>query len=68
MGYDKPMLKKREHADWFHGPDGMGNMNYPDAGGGSLIGWANDAGTVLSGYNNENKEEAKPQPSRQQSF
>ena len=18
-----------EHADWFHGPDGMGNMNYP---------------------------------------
>ena len=38
-------------------------MNYPDAGGGSLIGWANDAGTVLSGYNNENKEEAtSPQP------
>ena len=30
VGYDKPMLKKREHADWFHGPDGMGNMNYPD--------------------------------------
>ena len=28
-GYDKPMVKKREHADWFHGPDGMGNMNYP---------------------------------------
>ena len=22
-------VKKREHADWFHGPDGMGNMNYP---------------------------------------
>jgi len=30
VGYDKPMVKKREHADWFHGPDGMGNMNYPD--------------------------------------
>ena len=29
VGYDKPMVKKREHADWFHGPDGMGNMNYP---------------------------------------
>ena len=29
VGYDKPMIKKREHADWFHGPDGMGNMNYP---------------------------------------
>jgi fatty acid/phospholipid biosynthesis enzyme len=54
----------------FKGDDNKftGNMNYPDAGGGSLIGWANDAGTVLSGYNNENKEEAKPQPSRQQSF
>ncbi len=30
VGSDKPMVKKREHADWFHGPDGMGNMNYPD--------------------------------------
>ena len=30
VGYDKPMIKKREHADWFHGPDGMGNMNYPE--------------------------------------
>src|SRR5210317_1096351 len=29
VGSDKPMVKKREHADWFHGPDGMGNMNYP---------------------------------------
>ena len=54
----------------FKGDDNKftGNMNYPDAGGGSLIGWENDAGTVLSGYNNENKEEAKHQPSRQQSF
>ena len=30
VGYDKPLIKKREHADWFHGPDGMGNMNYPE--------------------------------------
>jgi purine nucleosidase len=30
VGSDKPMVKKREHADWFHGPDGMGNMNYPE--------------------------------------
>jgi len=29
VGADKPLIKKREHADWFHGPDGMGNMNYP---------------------------------------
>ena len=28
VGADKPLVKKREHADWFHGPDGMGNMNY----------------------------------------
>ncbi|MBB37544.1 MAG: nucleoside hydrolase [Actinobacteria bacterium] len=29
VGCDKPLKKKREHADWFHGPDGMGDMNYP---------------------------------------
>jgi len=29
VGVDAPLVKKREHADWFHGPDGMGNMNYP---------------------------------------
>ena len=29
IGADAPLVKKREHADWFHGPDGMGNMNYP---------------------------------------
>ncbi|MDA9209807.1 nucleoside hydrolase [Acidimicrobiia bacterium] len=28
VGADAPLVKKREHADWFHGPDGMGNMNY----------------------------------------
>ena len=30
VGADKPLEKKREHADWFHGPDGMGGMNYPE--------------------------------------
>ena len=30
VGADKPLKKKREHADWFHGPDGMGGMNYPE--------------------------------------
>ena len=30
VGFEKPLEKKRQHADWFHGPDGMGNMNYPD--------------------------------------
>ena len=30
IGADKPLVKKREHADWFHGPYGMGGMNYPD--------------------------------------
>ena len=29
IGAHGPLVKKREHADWFHGPDGMGNMNYP---------------------------------------
>jgi len=29
VGADAPLVKKREHADWFHGPDGMGSMNYP---------------------------------------
>ena len=29
VGADAPLVKKREHADWLHGPDGMGNMNYP---------------------------------------
>ena len=29
IGASKPLKKKTEHADWFHGPDGMGGMNYP---------------------------------------
>ena len=29
VGADSPLVKKKAHADWFHGPDGMGDMNYP---------------------------------------
>lgn len=28
-GADRPLVRKAEHAEWFHGPDGMGNMRYP---------------------------------------
>lgn len=28
-GCDRPLLRKAEYADWYHGPDGMGDMNYP---------------------------------------
>lgn len=28
-GCDRPLLRKAEYADWYHGADGMGNMNYP---------------------------------------
>lgn len=28
-GCDRPILRKAEYADWYHGPDGMGDMNYP---------------------------------------
>ena len=28
-GCEKPLRREAEHAEWFHGPDGMGNMNYP---------------------------------------
>lgn len=30
MGCGKPMLREHAYADWFHGSDGMGNMNYPE--------------------------------------
>jgi hypothetical protein len=41
----------------FKGDDKFtGEMNYPEAGGQKgLIGWLNDAGTILSGYKNEYK-------------
>ncbi|MCE2489788.1 MAG: nucleoside hydrolase, partial [Anaerolineae bacterium] len=28
-GADQPLLRSNPRADWFHGYDGMGNMNYP---------------------------------------
>ncbi len=30
VGCTKPMLRQSNYADWFHGTDGMGNMNYPE--------------------------------------
>ncbi|MFQ5600378.1 MAG: nucleoside hydrolase [Candidatus Krumholzibacteriia bacterium] len=29
MGARRPMVREPLHADWFHGADGMGNMDYP---------------------------------------
>jgi purine nucleosidase len=28
-GAEKPLVREYYHAQWFHGKDGMGNMNYP---------------------------------------
>jgi purine nucleosidase len=28
-GCDRPMRREPAHADWFHGRDGLGDMNYP---------------------------------------
>ena len=28
-GCDRPLIKEAFHAEWFHGPDGMGGMHYP---------------------------------------
>ncbi|MEM7127584.1 MAG: nucleoside hydrolase [Chloroflexota bacterium] len=28
-GCARPLFKEPFHAEWFHGPDGMGDMNYP---------------------------------------
>lgn len=28
-GCDRPLLRDREHATWFHGRDGFGDMDYP---------------------------------------
>jgi purine nucleosidase len=29
MGADKPLLRRHEHAMWFHGRDGLGDHDYP---------------------------------------
>ncbi len=28
-GLETPLIRERYHADWYHGKDGMGDMNYP---------------------------------------
>ena len=28
-GCAQPLVRETAHAEWFHGPDGMGDMNYP---------------------------------------
>ena len=30
IGCERPMLHEPVHAYWYHGPDGMGGMNYPE--------------------------------------
>lgn len=30
VGCDRPLLRDPVHAYWYHGPDGMGGMNYPE--------------------------------------
>ncbi len=54
VGADAPLVKKREHADWFHGPDGMGNMNYPAP---SLQETDEDFIEVLNNHINQNLDE-----------
>jgi purine nucleosidase len=31
VGADRPLMREKEHAEWFHGRDGMGDMYYPSA-------------------------------------
>ncbi|MGH7176684.1 MAG: nucleoside hydrolase, partial [Tepidisphaeraceae bacterium] len=31
VGAARPLLRRASHADWFHGKDGLGDMNYPSA-------------------------------------
>ncbi|MDE0608811.1 MAG: nucleoside hydrolase [Anaerolineaceae bacterium] len=42
-GADQPLLRSNARADWFHGLDGMGNMNYPPPRGQAAEGHAVDA-------------------------
>lgn len=30
LGCERPLLRAPVHAYWYHGPDGMGGMNYPE--------------------------------------
>ena len=42
-GAGKPLLRKAEHAEWFHGSDGLGNQDYPPPPGMVKSGHASDA-------------------------
>ena len=42
-GADRPLLRSNARADWFHGLDGMGNMDYPPPRGQAAEGHAVDA-------------------------
>ena len=42
-GADQPLLRSNARADWFHGLDGMGNMNYPPPRAQAAEGHAVDA-------------------------
>jgi purine nucleosidase len=42
-GADRPLLREPERAEWFHGPDGMGNMNFAAPSGKPAPGHAVDA-------------------------
>jgi purine nucleosidase len=43
MGADKPLLRVYENATWFHGRDGLGEHNYPEAKQSAEPGHAMDA-------------------------
>lgn len=42
-GADQPLLRSDARAEWFHGKDGMGDMNYPAPQGSAAAGHAVDA-------------------------
>lgn len=41
-GCARPLLRAPSHAEWFHGPDGMGGMNYPPPKTPAAVGHAVD--------------------------
>lgn len=42
-GAEKPLIRERHHAEWFHGKDGMGEMYYPAPKNSAAEGHAVDA-------------------------
>jgi purine nucleosidase len=43
LGARRPLMRPTAHAEWFHGRDGLGDMNYPTARRGLAAGHAADA-------------------------